>query len=121
MERWRGRTALVTGASVGIGFAITESLAKAGVNVVACARNVATIEELAKKTTGNGQGKVYAIKCDLTKEEDIVQMFKTIEEKFKHVDILVNNAGLAHPDDLLSGRTDKWKGMIDVSTFFLEK
>jgi NADP-dependent 3-hydroxy acid dehydrogenase YdfG len=42
-------------------------------------------------------------------------MFKTIEEKFKYVDILVNNAGLGHPDDLMNGRTEKWRGMIDVS------
>jgi gluconate 5-dehydrogenase len=44
MERWRGHKALVTGASTGIGFAIVESLAKSGLTVIACARNIAKIE-----------------------------------------------------------------------------
>ena len=42
-------------------------------------------------------------------------MFKEIEDKYKTVHILVNNAGMAKPDDLLTGETQKWKDMIDVS------
>ncbi|OQV18805.1 Dehydrogenase/reductase SDR family member 11 [Hypsibius exemplaris] len=118
MERWSGRTALVTGASVGIGHAVAEALAKSGMNVVACARNVGKIEELAK-SVGNAPGKIYPIKCDLTQETEILQMFKTIEEKFKHIDVLINNAGLAHPEDLLTGNTEKWKGMIDLNVLGL--
>ncbi len=44
MERWKGRTALVTGASAGIGYAIAKLLTKQGMNVVACARNTTTVE-----------------------------------------------------------------------------
>ena len=72
-------------------------------------------QDLAKKVVG-GPGKVVPIAVDLTNEEEILQLFKTIEEKFKHVEILVNNAGLAFPDDLLTGRSEKWRGMIDVSS-----
>ena len=71
-------------------------------------------QALAKSVNG-GRGKVVPFKVDLTKEAEVLQLFKMIEEKFKHVDVLVNNAGLGHPDDLLTGRTDKWREMIDVS------
>jgi len=111
----------VTGASVGIGKKIAEDLARHGMIVIGCARNVGKIEELAKTVAaeGNKNGKIYALKCDLTKEEEILQMFKVIEEKFKHVDLLVNNAGLANPDDLLTGRTDKWREMINLNVLAL--
>jgi len=111
---------LVTGASVGIGQKIAEDLARNGMNVVACARSVGKIEELAKKVAADSKaGKIYAVKCDLTKEQDILQLFKFIEDKVKHVDVLVNNAGLANPDDLLTGRTDKWREMLDLNVLGL--
>jgi len=120
MERWSGRTALVTGASVGIGRQVTEDLARHGVTVIACARNIESIEELAKTVAADSKnGKIHAVKCDLIKEENILQLFKFIEDKFKHVDILVNNAGLSNPDNLLTGRTEKWREMIDLNVVAL--
>jgi len=120
MERWRGRSALVTGASAGIGYAVAKDLAEHGLTVFACARNIAKLEELAKTVAGGkGNGKIYPVKCDLTKEPEILQLFKTIEEKTKHVDILVNNAGFASPDDLLTGRTEKWREMLDLNVLGL--
>ena len=120
MDRWKGRNVLVTGASTGIGYAIAETLCRHGMNVIGCARRSEKIEHLAASIQGlSGSGTITAIKCDLSKDEDILAMFKEIEEKFKHVDILVNNAGLGHADDLLTGRTDRWKQMLDVSFFNL--
>jgi len=121
MERWRGRSALVTGASSGIGYTVTKDLAECGVTVFACARNTAKLEELAKSVTAAGKtnGKIYVVKCDLTKEPEILQLFKTIETTTKHVDILINNAGFASPDDLLTGRTEKWREMLDLNVLGL--
>lgn len=53
MERWKGRVALVTGASVGIGAAVTRALVQHGMRVVGCARNVDKIEVSHKKTSDN--------------------------------------------------------------------
>lgn len=92
MERWSGKVALVTGASAGIGASITEELAKAGVNVFALARRVDRVEEL-KEKFGNVKGKIIPLKGDVSKEEDILETFKTIKEQFGTIHILVNNAG----------------------------
>ena len=96
MERWRGRSALVTGASAGLGYAIAEALACHGMHVFGCARRVEEIEKLAEKVAHNSStgGKITAIKCDLLDEQQILAMFQQIEQSAQgHVDILINNAG----------------------------
>ena len=54
------------------------------------------------------------MKCDVSKQEEIVGMFETIKEKHGGVDLCVNNAGLAHDAPLLSGCYDQWRDMLDV-------
>ena len=105
MDRWVGKLALVTGASVGIGCAIAENLVKQGVNVVGCARNIEKLKEIEKKLEKES-GKFHPFQCDLRKEDDILSMFKFIKEKFGALHICVNNAGLAHKASLLEGSTE---------------
>ncbi|XP_051813924.1 LOW QUALITY PROTEIN: dehydrogenase/reductase SDR family member 11-like [Acanthochromis polyacanthus] len=120
MDRWKGRVALVTGASVGIGAAVAKELVRCGMKVVGCARNVDQIKELAAECKKAGYpGVLVPIKCDLTKEDDILAMFATIKAQHKGVDVLVNNAGLANNDPLLSGKTSGWKNMLDVNVIGL--
>ncbi|XP_005755534.1 dehydrogenase/reductase SDR family member 11-like [Pundamilia nyererei] len=117
MERWRGRVALVTGASVGIGAAVAVELVRLGMKVVGCARDVGKIQKLAAECQSAGHpGVLVPFKCDLTKEEEILSMFATIKEQHKGVDVCINNAGLAHPEALLNGKTSGWKNMWDVRT-----
>ncbi|XP_063348458.1 dehydrogenase/reductase SDR family member 11-like isoform X1 [Pelmatolapia mariae] len=116
MERWRGRVALVTGASVGIGAAIAVELVRLGMKVVGCARDVGKIQKLAAECQSAGHpGVLVPFKCDLSKEEEILAMFAAIKEQHKGVDVCINNAGLAHPEPLLSGKTSGWKNMMDVN------
>ncbi|CAJ1065165.1 dehydrogenase/reductase SDR family member 11-like [Xyrichtys novacula] len=120
MDRWRGRVALVTGASVGIGAAIAKELVRHGMKVVGCARDVGRIQKLAAECQSAGySGVLLPYKCDLTKEEDILSMFSAIKSRHKGVDVCINNAGLAHPEPLLSGRTSGWKEMFDVNVLAL--
>ena len=102
MNRWVGKVAVVTGASSGIGAAIVVDLVKAGVIVVGLARRVQRVEELRNKITLLESGKLYAVQCDVTKEEDIKKSFEWIETKLGGVDILVNNAGIIRQTNLLS-------------------
>lgn len=71
---------------------------------------------MSKKISGiDGVGKLLAVKCDLSKEEEIKATFQRAQAEFGGVDVCVNNAGLAHSAPLLSGATSDWKDMLDVS------
>lgn len=89
MERWKGKIAVVTGASSGIGQSISKELAKNGLIVIGLARRSQKIEEYAKESSG----KIYGYKCDVSDPESIKKVFMLIEEKFGFIHILVNNAG----------------------------
>ncbi|TRY57195.1 hypothetical protein DNTS_003278 [Danionella cerebrum] len=120
MERWKGRVALVTGASVGIGAAVARALVQHGMKVVGCARNVDKIEKLAAECESAGySGILIPYKCDLCNEEEILSMFSAIKTLHQGVDVCVNNAGLAHNEPLLTGNTHAWRNMIDVNVLAL--
>ncbi|XP_012253451.2 farnesol dehydrogenase-like [Athalia rosae] len=114
MERWVGKVALVTGASSGIGAAITENLVRDGLQVVGVARRVEKVEEINKKLEGF-KGKLHVRKCDVTKEEDILEVFRWIKENLGGVDVLVNNAGLFVAGSLTDGETEGFKRILDVN------
>ncbi|XP_076072327.1 dehydrogenase/reductase SDR family member 11-like isoform X1 [Mytilus galloprovincialis] len=114
MERWAGRVALVTGASVGIGAAIVQQLVQNGMKVVGCSRNIDNIQVLKTKLS-SAKGQVIPVRCDLKNEQDIIDMFTMIKRDLGGVDVCVNNAGLAHAAPLLSGETKDWREMVDVN------
>ncbi|CAG9800077.1 unnamed protein product [Chironomus riparius] len=95
MEKWEGKTAIVTGASAGIGDAIARDLVKHGINVVALARRMDRLEKL-KEQLKNEKGKLIPIKCDVSDKASIDAAFEQIEKEVGTVQILVNNAGIAH-------------------------
>ncbi len=92
MERWKGRTALITGSYTGIGGGISKALIKHGMNVVGCARNMERLNEFANSL--ECPGVFVPVRCDVTKEEEIIAMFEVAREKFGGIDVLINNAGV---------------------------
>lgn len=116
MDRWIGKTAVVTGASSGIGAAIVVDLAKAGVNVVGLSRRKERVKALQENLAATTTGKIYAIKCDLTQEEEIKSAFEWVEANLGGVDILVNNAGIINTMNLLDAEnTSKLRETIDTN------
>ena len=93
MDRWTGKVAVVTGASVGIGAEIAEALVRSGIKVVGVGRRVQKIRDLATKLKSQ-KGALYPMECDVRKEEDILKVFRWTEEELGGVDILINNAGI---------------------------
>ncbi|XP_018576644.1 farnesol dehydrogenase-like [Anoplophora glabripennis] len=118
MDRWIGKVAVVTGASSGIGAAIAEALVEKGLKVAALARRKDRLEALAKKLSGK-KGKLYPVKTDVSKEEDILNAFKWIKENLGPVHILVNNAGVGGHTTLADGDTEIWKNIINVNVLGL--
>lgn len=117
MEKWRGKYAIVTGTSSGIGVAIMKELAQQGVNVIALARRVEKIEEALKDFQGH-DGKIFAHKCDVSSLESIKETFKWIEDSFDSISILVNNAGCGFNvcvTDTSDDTTEKLNQVIDTN------
>ncbi|XP_062558599.1 farnesol dehydrogenase-like [Armigeres subalbatus] len=120
MEQWLGKVAVVTGASAGIGAAIAKDLAKAGMVVVGLARRVELVEALKADLPKSASDRLHAAKCDVCKEEDILQTFKWVEGKFGGVDVLVNNAGVMRPTDLMEvGNTQNLHEILSTNVMGL--
>lgn len=118
MERWKGKVAIVTGASAGIGAAIAEQLVGAGLKVVGLARRKERVEELAKKLQGKN-GQLYSFRADVSKEEDILAAFKWVKENLGPVNILINNAGFRRDTNLIEGDAKMWEDILDTNVLGL--
>ncbi|KAL4711788.1 hypothetical protein ACJJTC_005957 [Scirpophaga incertulas] len=94
MERWVGKTAVVTGGSSGIGAAACVALANTGLTVVGLARRSGLVEKL--KPLVSGKGSLHAKQCDISKSEELSTTFEWIEDTFGAVHVMVNNAGVLH-------------------------
>jgi 3-oxoacyl-[acyl-carrier protein] reductase len=91
----RGKTALVTGGSEGIGKGIALELAREGVDVAICARRKEPLEAAAKEISGQTGRKIVSVTADLTKDEDAKTFIEKAHAALGRVDIMVNNAGSA--------------------------
>jgi len=89
----KGKTALVTGASYGLGVTFADTLAGAGANLVLAARSLDKLQALADRLTARGH-KALAVKCDVGNPEDVAAMVATGWQHFGRIDVLVNNAGV---------------------------
>jgi 3-oxoacyl-[acyl-carrier protein] reductase len=93
----KSRTALVTGASIGIGRAIAKGLALEGVRVVAVARRKDLLEKLVQEVAAAGGAAVIAVEQDIMQEDAVKKLVAAAIAAVGHVDILVNNAGGSRP------------------------
>ena len=93
----KSRTALVSGASIGIGRAIAKALALEGVRVVAVARRKDLLEKLAQESPTAGGGRIIPVVQDLMQEDAATKLAAAAVAELGHIDILVNNAGGSRP------------------------
>ncbi|HGY5533761.1 MAG: 3-oxoacyl-[acyl-carrier-protein] reductase [Prochlorococcus sp.] len=110
-----GQTALVTGASRGIGRSVALALAEAGAEVVvnySSSPNAAEEVVTAIKTAG---GKAYAVKANVGEETAIDELIKTVLERSGRLDVLVNNAGITRDGLLMRMKTEDWQAVINLN------
>ncbi|GAA0815388.1 SDR family NAD(P)-dependent oxidoreductase [Clostridium tertium] len=110
----KGKIAVVTGASSGLGRDAALAYAKEGANVCVLARRIEKIESLAKEIEALGVESI-AIKCDVTNEEAVKVAVETIVNKFGRVDILLNNAGIAVRGGVETLSEEEWDKSMDTN------
>lgn len=109
------KTAIVTGASSGIGKAIAEKLAAEKMNVALVARSGDTLTSIAEELTSKYDANVIAVPTDVSDQSEIEKMVQQVEDAFGFIDVYVNNAGLMLDAAVTNGSLDNWEQMIDVN------
>src|SRR5262245_26689611 len=105
----RGKVAIVTGASKGIGKAIAEALAAEGVHLALCARGQPLLEEVAAALQQRTDVQVLPVAADLSTLTGVQTLVRTTLRHFSSLDILVNNAGAIRPGSLLAKPDEDWQ------------
>ena len=115
MEELKGKTAIITGASKGIGAATARRMAELGVKVVLTARSQDALSELAGKINASG-GEALAVACDVSDYNQVNSAVAQAIMQFGKIDIVVNNAGLIDPIGHITDIAPKdWGKVIDVN------
>ena len=104
----KGRIAVVSGASSGLGQQMALAFARQGANLVILARREERLKEFKPKLEEAGAGKVLAIKCDVTSTNDVNNAARQAEKEFGRVDILLNCAGSAKNNDVIGMTDEEW-------------
>lgn len=108
----KGKTALVTGSTSGIGLGIAKSLARAGANIVL--NGFGDVEEPRRQVEGLGV-KVVHHGADMSKPSEIEEMMRFAQAQFGKIDVLVNNAGIQHVASIEDFPPDRWDAVIAIN------
>ncbi|NAS12495.1 SDR family NAD(P)-dependent oxidoreductase [Poritiphilus flavus] len=108
------KTALITGATSGIGRATAENFAQNGLRLILCGRRQERLDELQQALSK--QTDVYTLRFDVRDKDAVAKAIASIPDDFAQIDILINNAGNAHGlDPIDEGSLDDWDAMLDIN------
>jgi NAD(P)-dependent dehydrogenase (short-subunit alcohol dehydrogenase family) len=114
MSRLTGRTAVITGASKGLGKAMASAFAAEGAAVALLSRDAALLQEVVAEIHSAG-GVAQAFPTDVTREEEVQRAADSILERFGHVHILVNNAGINRRKPIGELTVTDWREVMDTN------
>ena len=106
-----GKTAIITGASNGIGFAVAREFAENGARIVLVARAADRLDQAAKEFMQGCKAEVLAVPADVSDPAEPDWIVDSAQARFGGVDILINNAGRAHAGDILGATDAGWEEM----------
>jgi len=110
-----GQTAIVTGASAGIGRATVHALAREGARVVLAARREERLAEIATTVADEYDAETHVVPTDVTDEDAVATLVEATVSEFGGLDLVVNNAGLARGADIEHMSTEDYRTMMDVN------
>jgi 3-oxoacyl-[acyl-carrier protein] reductase len=115
----RGKVALVTGASRGLGAATAQELAREGATVVMCSRNGKTLVKTQQAIFSemNGSVPTMLIEADLTRDEDVERLVSMAVTRFGRIDILITNCGGPPSGRFEDHNLEAWKSAVDLTLF----
>jgi len=113
----RGRTAVITGASKGLGLAMATRFAASGADVAMLARRPEVLEEAKAAVGKTAKGRVAVFSCDVAKASDITRAYAGVMEAFGKIDILVNNAGESKAMPFAQITDEVWQADLELKLF----
>ena len=113
----KGKVAVVTGGSEGIGRAAAQSLGREGASVVVCARRGDVLQKAADEVAEQTGARIIAVQADVTVAADIERVIQKALEEFGRLDILVNNAGTSAAGPFESVTDEAWQSDLDLKLF----
>jgi len=114
LQTMKNKTALITGATSGIGKATAQIFAKNNIRLILCGRRSERLEELQDELSNLTD--VTTLKFDVRNKNEVFNAIESLPKEFQQIDILINNAGNAHGlSTIQGGDTDDWDAMIDIN------
>jgi len=110
----KGKVAIITGGSRGLGLMMAEGFAEAGANLVLCSRKIDQCEEAAKSIRVIG-GECDALCCDIGEQDEVKAVVAHTMKKFGRIDVMVNNAGISWGGDLQDTPVKKWDQLYNTN------
>src|SRR4051812_47985226 len=112
----KGKVAVVSGGSVGIGLAVAQALAEEGVQLVLCARNEARVVERAEEIAGRYGVRAIGVGADVAEASGVEKVLERTLATFDGADILINNAGTGSNETIQEAADEKWQYYWDLHT-----
>ena len=113
----RGKVAVITGASEGIGRATARSLGREGAHVVVCGRRADALGQAADAVAEETGAQIVSIPADVSRAEDIQRLIQTTIDRFGRLDLLVNNAGTSRASGFEANTDQDWQADLDLKLF----
>ncbi|HOA71999.1 MAG TPA: glucose 1-dehydrogenase [Phycisphaerae bacterium] len=110
-----GRTALVTGGSKGLGYAMARALARAGADVAIASRHVEELKAAAERLAAETKRRCEPIVCDVTRGDEVDGMVAEAIRRLRHIDVLVNNAGINIRNVTFDQTEEEFRRILDVN------
>ena len=115
MSTIEGKTALITGATRGIGLAITRALLERRARVFICARNKLEVEHVVATLRAEHGSGVHGAACDVRSHDDVAALFREVKQAFGALDTLINNAGVGSHTYVEQTSVEEWNATIETN------